>query len=431
LIFSRLELIQNDEIKQELVKQNGVQSILQYAKESKDDPIPLEITYAMTFNDNAKLVINQDAEFLDHVKELRDSKKKDVSQLAHGIVWKLEGEERFQKNEAEKRKQQAEKRKIKDDTENQTDKKDISIDSDKAKIVMADAPTFEEPTTSYDIMISYCWAQKSLCHQINDRLEKDGFKVWLDRDEMHGSIIESMAEAIEQSRFVFICMSSNYKKSTNCKAEAEYAFNRKSNIIPLLVESNYRADGWLGFLAGSKIYVDFAEKEDEEFEKAYELLIAELERNGLHDNAEQKTKTSPSSTSSQPESNTEKPESKTNQPVLPQTRQYRNLILATMWEESHVQEFLVDNQLEQLVYACESMDGETLIEFYQSCRTTPDRIYPLVNNPRDEHPVSIATFFRFIARLKAYVPIVEPRKVDFRYNFIYPPTEILPNKPNS
>ncbi|CAF5196558.1 unnamed protein product, partial [Rotaria sp. Silwood1] len=82
--------------------------------------------------------------------------------------------------------------------------------------------------------------------------------------EMRGSIIECMAEAIEQSRFVLICMSSNYKKSTNCKAEAEYAFNRKSKIIPLIVEPQYKADGWLGFLAGSKIYVDFADKEGEE-----------------------------------------------------------------------------------------------------------------------------------------------------------------------
>ena len=130
----------------------------------------------------------------------------------------------------------------------------------------------------YDIMISYCWAQKPLCHQINDRLETDGYKVWLDRDEMHGSIIERMAEAIEQAKFVLICMSSNYKNSINCKAEAEYAFNRKSNIVPLIVEPQYKADGWLGFMAGSKIYVDFADKEGEEFDKAYQLLIGELKQ---------------------------------------------------------------------------------------------------------------------------------------------------------
>ncbi|CAF4976997.1 unnamed protein product, partial [Rotaria sp. Silwood1] len=59
------------------------------------------------------------------------------------------------------------------------------------------------------------------------------------------------------------------------------AFNRKSKIIPLIVEPQYKADGWLGFLAGSKIYVDFADKEGEEFIKAYDLLIEELKRNGL------------------------------------------------------------------------------------------------------------------------------------------------------
>ncbi|CAF1549758.1 unnamed protein product, partial [Rotaria sp. Silwood1] len=233
------DLVGNDDVKEEVIKQNALPSIIKFAKETNDDPLPLEIVYAMTFNTDAKKIICEGTEFVDHVKQLRDSEKKDVSKMAHGIMWKIEDEEKFKQRGEQKNKEKPQNDKSGDD---------------------ASKGRSDTDSIQYDMMISYCWAQKDLCHKINDRLEQDGYKVWLDRDEMRGSIIESMAEAIEQSRFVLICMSSNYKKSTNCKAEAEYAFNRKSKIIPLIVEPQYKADGWLGFLAGSKIYVDFADK---------------------------------------------------------------------------------------------------------------------------------------------------------------------------
>lgn len=369
------------------MKQNGLPSIIKYAKETTDDPLPLEITYAMTFNNDAKKAINQDTEFLQHVKQLRDSDHTKVSQMAHGIMWKLEGEEKFQKREEDKEKQK---------------------DPSKEKA--------DEGKDSYDMMISYCWAQQPLCHKINDRLEKDGFKVWLDRDEMHGSIIERMAEAIEQSRFVLICMSSNYKKSTNCKAEAEYAFNRKSKIIPLLVEPSYQADGWLGFLAGSKIYVDFADKENEEFEKAYDLLIAELERNGLKEVVDQQKKEDKTAPTTEPDTKSEGTET----PAV-ETREYLSAGPPMMWNEQHVKEFLSDHDLEQLIPVCASMDGPALLEFHHSCLTAPDRMYGWVNNPKEEHPVPLGKYFKFISKLKTFLPPTPPQKVDFRYNFIYPP----------
>ncbi|CAF1239048.1 unnamed protein product [Adineta steineri] len=388
-------LVNNEEVKEEIVKQNGLPSILKYAKQTNDNPLPLEITYAMTFNGDAKKVINQDKDFVEHVRKLRESEKADVSKVAHGIMWKLEGEEKFKEKEDEKEKNKKENK---------------SGDDSEAK------------PSQFDIMISYCWAQKPLCHKVNDRLEKDGYNVWLDRDEMHGSIIERMAEAIENSRFVLICMSSNYKNSVNCKAEAEYAFNRKSKIVPLMVEANYRADGWLGFLAGSKIYVDFADKEDEEFDKAYELLIAELERNGLRDTDEKQEsrKTSRAPSIHTPERKKSNDEIKPPTPPPIQTTEYLNVGPASGWNSQHVQEFLVDNKLDQLQHVCEDMDGETLIEFGQSCQTVPDKMYALINNPKDEHPVSFNTFFKFISKLKKHLPPKPQRKVQFQYDFVYP-----------
>ncbi len=394
-------MVQNDEVKKEFMKQNGLPSIIKFAKETKDDPLPLEITYAMTFNGDAKKVINQDKEFVDHIKELRESTIKDVSKMAHGIMWKLEDEEKFKKKEEEKEKEKESKQesKPKENSDNKDEKK-------------------------YDIMISYCWAQKPLCHQICDRLEADKYKIWLDRDEMHGSIIERMAEAIEQAKVVLICMSSNYKNSTNCKAEAEYAFNRKSNIVPLVVEPQYKADGWLGFMAGSKIYVDFADKEGEEFDKAYQLLIGELKHNGLGETEVDQNKTEPSTTpepTPKPEEPIEEPIEEPEPPPI-QTTEYLTVGPVSMWNEEHVKEFLIDNKLEQLVPVCESMDGETLMELHNLCQTVPDKMYGIVNNSEEEHPVSLANFLKFISKLKKYLPPKEPRKVYFQYNYIYPPS---------
>ncbi len=394
--FCFLDLVQNDAVKQEVVNQNGLPPIMKYAKETKDNPLPLEIAYAMTFNSDAKKVINQDKEFVDYIKGLRESERRDVSKMAHGIVWKLEGEEKFKNQEETK---------TKTDT-GEGNKSEKASNKEKKK---------------HDLMISYCWAQKELCHKINDCLEKDNYKVWLDRDEMHGSIIERMAEAIEQARFILICMSSNYKNSINCKAEAEYAFSRKSNIVPLIVEPHYKADGWLGFLAGSKIYVDFADKEGEEFDKAYEALIAELRRNGLDDIEEdEQDKTTPTATESKPEEVKKEPEEvKEPEPPAIQTRNYLYVGPAPMWNDENVKEFLIDNQLDQLIPICQSMDGEALIEFHRSCETTPDKIYGLINNPKEQQPVSFATLFKFISRLKKYLPPKPSRKIYFQYNPIY------------
>jgi hypothetical protein len=69
-------------------------------------------------------------------------------------------------------------------------------------------------------------------------------------------------------------MSETYKKSANCQSEAEYAFNRKKHIVPLKMKKDYTADGWLGFILGTRLYIDFGTYE---FEKAIALLDNEIQ----------------------------------------------------------------------------------------------------------------------------------------------------------
>lgn len=40
-------------------------------------------------------------------------------------------------------------------------------------------------------------------------------------------------------------------------SEAEYAYQRRKRMIPLMMERSYSPDGWLGIILGSKLWMDF------------------------------------------------------------------------------------------------------------------------------------------------------------------------------
>lgn len=111
--------------------------------------------------------------------------------------------------------------------------------------------------SAYDIMISYSHKDKDLSFQLYDRLKQDGFQVWIDRDQMFGTPLEAMSNAIEKSEFVLVCMSDSYKQSGYCKMEAYYALERQCSIIPLVMKAHYRPDGWLGIYVTGRMRIDF------------------------------------------------------------------------------------------------------------------------------------------------------------------------------
>ncbi len=54
-------------------------------------------------------------------------------------------------------------------------------------------------------------------------------------------------------------------------------------MIPLCLERNYKADGWLGMLAGSKVWLDFSD--DRKFTGHIELLLRQLGDRGKSERA--------------------------------------------------------------------------------------------------------------------------------------------------
>ena len=229
---SALVLMQHDQIREELIKQKYYTLLLRCVLEEKFNPIraklpALEILLALTFNSEFLALLRENTELMTYVRTLTLSSEADLQRVATALIWKLE-------KEVEKPPMQA-----------------------KEEIFSPAPPPSTGTKKQYDIMISYCHQDKDLCHRICSALEKDHCRVWIDSQLMHGATFDAMADAIENSEFVFLCMSDAYKQSPFCQMEASYAVKRRCSIVPLVMTPNYKADGWLGILTSMLIHVDF------------------------------------------------------------------------------------------------------------------------------------------------------------------------------
>ena len=127
---------------------------------------------------------------------------------------------------------------------------------------------------SYNIMISYCWTNKEVCHALADRLISDKIKVWIDRDKMSGDIYASMADAVDNSDCILLCISESYFNSVNCQREARYAADRHRLIIPIKVTPKYEPVKWLGLIIAGKLYFNLSVSYDS-FESNYAKIKEE------------------------------------------------------------------------------------------------------------------------------------------------------------
>ncbi len=94
------------------------------------------------------------------------------------------------------------------------------------------------------IMISYNMHSRSYCEKLKQELEQMGRKCWMDVSDMHGSTLDSMAKAVEEASCIIICMTKAYKESKNCELEAKYIQQLRKPIVPLLLEKNFKPNGW-------------------------------------------------------------------------------------------------------------------------------------------------------------------------------------------
>ncbi|CAF1664045.1 unnamed protein product [Adineta ricciae] len=158
---------------------------------------------------------------------------------------------------------------------------------------------------------------------------------------MHGNVMDAMAEAIDRSRTIVICMSEDYRKSNFCRAEAHYAFQQQRHIVPVLMQKQYKPDGWLLFLIGQLLYVDFTKHE---FARAMEMFLKELQFTEVYE---------PSIAPVRPKANVQ------SEPVgITVAPSVRNI---SEWTQSEALGWLAERELVQMVRLLAGCNGRSLV----------------------------------------------------------------------
>ena len=214
----------------------------------------------------------------------------------------------------------------------------------------------QEEANEKHVMISYNSASRAVCLKIKQSLEAAGYKVWIDVDNIHGSSLEAMAQAVEKSCCVLMCVTEKYRQSINCQAEAQYAFKVKKHIIPLIMQDGYEnVKGWLGIIMGDKIFINFSKYE---FEKCMSKLKRELEFK-IHKVAMP--------------SMSEKTASSLKTDINAQNSPLKNSNLAENWTESEVRSWFIKNDISLLIFDYfKPCNGKILLQLYEMNVKSPD-----------------------------------------------------------
>ena len=211
--LSRLAI--NDTNKRVLGEKGAIQVLVSIIKTSNDNSekaSAVNALWVLAFDENNKKAITQDKETLDVLRRLQQSDDPEVQKAAAGALWELEGK--------------------------------TARNSQMTK------------ATGNHVMISYQWDSQEVLVEVKNRLQASGYRVWMDLEQMGGSTLEAMAKAVENASVVLVCVSHQYKESPNCRSEAEYAYQLRKDIIPLMMQQNYKPDGWLGMIVGTKLWID-------------------------------------------------------------------------------------------------------------------------------------------------------------------------------
>ena len=235
------------------------------------------------------------------------------------------------------------------------------------------------------VMISYNTASRDLCLKVKADIEAAGHKVWIDVNDIHGSSLNSMAEAVENSYCVLICVTEKYRQSINCQAEAQYAFRINKPIVPLIMQSGYeKVKGWLGFIQGDKIFVNFTRYS---YDECIRRLRSELKTT-------HKALTSAPSSSADLQLQSSGPVS--SQPTrTTTTNPHASAILG--WSESNVFEWFEKNALNrQIIKAIGKCNGVVLHQLYEMKNEAPQFFYQSLKTDQ----VDLDALMMFVFHLK-------------------------------
>ena len=298
----------------------------------------------LAFDDSNKEKVRQEEGAMDILHQLQQSENSEVQKAAAGALWELEGKTARQSSE--------------------------KIES-----------------TGNHVMISYQWDSQEVLVKVKNRLQASGYRVWMDLEEMGGSTLETMAKAVENSSVVLVCVSERYKESPNCRSEDEYTYKLGKDIIPLMMQRNYKPDGWLGMLVGTKFRIDFHSKHV--IEQGVTKLIKELGGRGKGKDVDV-----------------------TDGPYEPVVQAVQADIVATSpsspgvstWTNKEVKQWFKEIGLEKICKEdISEVNGQTLIDLQQVRSECPEYFYRcLEKNLNLSNMVDVFTFRKELGKLLGY-----------------------------
>ena len=103
--------------------------------------------------------------------------------------------------------------------------------------------------------LSYQWDVQDQVKEIKEFLSDQNVKCWMDIDGgMKSDIYDSMAEGVQGAACIICFMTQAYQDSANCKLELKFAQQSGVPIIPVMMQENFTAKGWLGILTSGSIW---------------------------------------------------------------------------------------------------------------------------------------------------------------------------------
>ena len=300
-----------------ILGQNGairvLTATLQTSNDDEERASGARALWMLAFDDTNKDVIRQQDGTLDTLRALQHSANPEVQKAAAGALWETEGK---------KARHNAE-------------------------------------TTGNHVMISYQWDAQEVLVEVKNKLQASGYRVWMDLEEMSGSTLDTMAKAVEDAAVVLVCVSQRYKESQCCRSEADYTFKLGKDIIPLMMQRNYKADGWLGILVGTKLWIDLQSKQD--VDSGVRKLIKELGGRGKILDTTDGPKEEVIRPSEESVVKASPPQSVTN---------------VSSWTNQDVKKWLTEIGLEQVCKEDNSeLNGQTLIDLQELRGECPEYFY--------------------------------------------------------
>ncbi|XP_033750309.1 uncharacterized protein LOC117334666 [Pecten maximus] len=308
-----------------------LKDIIMKGKSSKEKAEALKVIWELSFMSKNKKIFMGDKDFWKKIYTLQSDSDEDMAKAAQGACFVItDGDVRRQAPPGIKSFQ-----------------KTLPV-----------LPRAEKADEEQHIMISYNWADQRMLLKVRDCLQEVGYKVWMDVDNMEGDILDAMARAVENAHIVLMCYSEKYKESKNCRTEAQYAYQVSKEIIPVLMQTKYKPDGWLGILVGSKLFYEFTNKYP--FENKMKELIRELENRFRIMSKKDPTPKLQSVVSAK----------------LMQGKQedLAKKTLMISWSKNDLDEWLSKNKLEALD-GLKSLNGAQLAFLYKLFRRAPEFFY--------------------------------------------------------